>query len=142
MKSLIYYLLLGMVLVINNACENNTGNLCPDITIVPSINPNDTGDSYGFSSIALWGDCLELKVNYSGGCAQHDFDMRWDGSHAESWPVQVFLSLHHNDNDDPCDGLIFDHLLLYDLSHLQYEGANSLIINVVGDSKPLLYTYE
>ncbi len=50
-------------------------------------------------------DSLKLVVNYCGGCGTVDFDLITDGSFMESYPVQLNIVLHIDDND-PCEALI------------------------------------
>lgn len=60
-------------------------------------------DSYELGEVAIDGDALLITVSYSGGCAEHPFRVCWDGSFAESDPVQARFELQHESNDDPCE---------------------------------------
>lgn len=48
-------------------------------------------------------DTLTLTVSYSGGCETHDFTLVTDGSFMGSDPVQLIVTLTHDDNDDTCE---------------------------------------
>ena len=54
-------------------------------------------------------DTLTLTVSYSGGCETHDFTLVTDGSFMESDPVQLVVTLTHDDNGDTCEAYPTDH---------------------------------
>ena len=76
-------------------------------------------------SSGLAGDRLLLDVRYGGGCAEHDFQLSWDGAILKSNPPQVVLTLSHDAHGDPCRALLAERLQ-FDLSALG-EPARFLI---------------
>lgn len=61
---------------------------------------------------------LALEVEHGGGCARHEYELVAWGGWMESFPVQVNVLLAHEDNDDPCDGIL-RRTLLFDLTPLR-----------------------
>jgi hypothetical protein len=57
---------------------------------------------------AIAGDALLLDVEYGGGCEDHLIDICWDGVFAESFPVQAWVDVVHESNDDPCDAVVME----------------------------------
>ena len=60
--------------------------------------------------IGLGGNILYLKVEYGGGCRDHDFELYGMSSFLESDPPQASVYLSHNANGDACDALIISEL--------------------------------
>jgi hypothetical protein len=67
---------------------------------------------------SLSGSDLLVTVEYGGGCEVHDWTLCWDGSFAESFPVQAFLTLDHDANNDTCLALLTEQIT-FDLSELE-----------------------
>ena len=113
--------------------------------IVPIIVDFDTRpeawpqDPLGLMEYELDGSILALAVEHGGGCAHHEYDLVAWGGWMESFPVQVNVLLAHEDNDDPCDGLV-RRRLLFDLLPLREAyfplyrdggpGANTIILRL------------
>ncbi len=49
---------------------------------------------------------LVIRVCYGGGCRKHDFKLIWSGKYLESKPIQAYLYLYHNSNNDNCEAKI------------------------------------
>ncbi len=113
--------------------------------IVPIIVDFDTRpeawpqDPLGLMEYSLDGSILALAVVHGGGCAHHQYDLVAWGGWMESFPVQVNVLLAHEDNDDPCDGvltprLLFDLLPLREAYFPLYRdggpGANTIILRL------------
>jgi hypothetical protein len=64
------------------------------------------------------GDRLLLGVRYGGGCARHEFALRFSPVFLESDPVQSVLELAHDAKGDPCRALV-GQTLAFDLSPLK-----------------------
>ena len=99
---------------------------CPSLTI-HTATPSNSGDSYSFQMVNVVNNCLHLIVSYGGGCANHDFEMRWNGALMESMPPQAQLILYHNGNQDLCDAIISEHLF-FDLNELDPTHSYETII--------------
>jgi hypothetical protein len=97
-----------------NTCECYEGYwACTDIACPPGDGiavcddsaPHDPLDVQG---IALAGDILIVDVAYGGGCEEHVLSGCWDGSFAESDPVQVWAFVSHESNDDSCEAYLHE----------------------------------
>lgn len=95
------------------ACEAPEGA----IAVCDDSAPHDGLDVAG---IALAGDILYVDVGYGGGCAEHILAGCWDGSFAESDPVQVWAFVSHESNDDNCDAYLSDTIEI-DLSPMKAD---------------------
>jgi len=91
-----------------------------------------TGDPFTANSAWVNADTLFLDVEYSGGCAPHDFESWWNGAYMLSLPVQMNLEVVHDANGDLCRALIFEELAL-DLTELRrgygYGGPATIVIH-------------
>ncbi|NLE49128.1 MAG: hypothetical protein GX614_12065 [Sandaracinaceae bacterium] len=105
-------------------------------------------DPFRLDAAKIVGDELHVDVGYGGGCKAHEFTLCWDGSFAESHPVQARLSLHHEANGDGCDAYISE-TRSFDLSELRSayvdgyqteEGAIS--ITLTGGEPAGTFLYE
>lgn len=103
---------------------------------------NDEPPTDGFTvdGMTIVGDCLEIDVSYSGGCADHTFSSCWDQSFAESDPVQAWLWIEHDSMNDPCDAIVQDTWTI-DLSAMKqawqeaYQSqSGTIILHVAGKS--------
>ena len=96
-------------------------------------------------------DRLRLRVEYSGGDVEHDFELYASKSFLESYPVQADLFLFHDAKGDGAEAIIFDELL-FDLSPLKsyyielYGGGGTLILRIhepgMRSNFKMLLTYE
>ncbi len=98
--------------------------------------PNDySSDEYSIDECDITDDDLQLKITYSGGCEDHEFDLLISPSFLESLPVQVSTLLMHNANNDSCDTLISE-VISFDLNSLKerykqcyFTESGTIIIN-------------
>ncbi|MEZ4385193.1 MAG: hypothetical protein R3A79_27950 [Nannocystaceae bacterium] len=127
--------------------------------IDPGFDPDDTGvqmcadpfaqDPYDIIGLGpqITGDTLLLEVAYSGGCAEHDFGLCWDGAFLESDPVQVHVTVGHNGNGDACEAYPMEQLQ-FDLTELKtswqeayQQDSGLIVIHVDGWEKPIEYGF-
>jgi hypothetical protein len=81
-----------------------------DVSLTIEQTPTGARDSVTIEGASISGDELVLDFSHGGGCAQHTFGLSWDGSFAESNPVQARLILLHESYDDMCLALIHKEL--------------------------------
>lgn len=104
-------------------------------------------DPVEITAAAIKGDVLFLDIAYGGGCADHEFGLCWDGAFAESDPVQTWMTLGHESNDDPCDAIVMEErqLDLTDLKQAWIDGyqqmSGTIIIHLTGWSDPIYYNF-
>lgn len=139
-----------------NACECEGGlwtctatGVCPSDPVGTCNPATDSLDPLFVTDAAIVGDELHVGVEYSGGCEEHLVGSCWDESFAESEPVQAFVTITHESNDDPCEA-IESQMLDFDLTPLRDEwldaygggmGGGTMIINVAGFPGGLEYSF-
>ena len=131
-------------------CESGqwvcTEEVCPEVPPVAVCGPEAPTDPITILDASLAGDTLTLSVEHGGGCVAHGYNSCWDGSFAESDPVQTWLSLSHEDNDDPCEAIVTRELV-FDLTPMRdawidaYMQPSGTITVHVGDWGSLDYTF-
>jgi hypothetical protein len=73
------------------------------------------------------GDCIQIKISYSGGCKPHTIDLaRMHPWIPGSSSVPVF-EIRHNANNDLCEAW-FTKELRFDLSSLKKEGKKEFVL--------------
>ncbi|HSH19350.1 MAG TPA: NigD-like C-terminal domain-containing protein [Draconibacterium sp.] len=73
------------------------------------------------------GDCLQIKLSYSGGCKEHTIDLaRMHPWTASSSTIPTF-EIRHNANDDMCEAW-FTKELRFDLTSLKQEGIDEFVL--------------
>ena len=100
-------------------------------------------DPFNILSGEITGDCLKIRVNYEGGCEEHDFTLSY-----EHLPIlsqySGSLLLSHNANGDLCEALITEDLY-FDLTSVQDTSMNMVRLmlrpNVADTDDYLLIDY-
>ncbi|ACY17906.1 hypothetical protein [Haliangium ochraceum] len=104
-------------------------------------------DGQEISSVALDGTLAAVEFGYSGGCAEHLFTACWDGSFAESEPLQANVQIFHDAGGDNCEAYItemryIDIAPLLDAFDESYGDASSVLIGMDGSGQQLRYPDE
>jgi hypothetical protein len=110
----------------------------PKLIIDINAKAKGTGASYGINSMTILGNILTLEVEYSGGCAEHTFELYFDNTFFETTPIQAALILKHNNKGDTCRELITKELH-FDISALKRTGTSPLVL-IVGN-KQITWAY-
>ncbi|MGB1206865.1 MAG: hypothetical protein ACPG5B_14545 [Chitinophagales bacterium] len=129
----------SLLLLFQTACEDALQQECTTTNITSEAFAY-LSNSFGIVEADIWGDCLMLKVSYSGGCEKHIFTAYSEGAILESMPLGANIVVHHNNPEDPCDGIISE-IITFDLSVLQVPNDNTTIIHIANSSLSLNYTY-
>ena len=97
-------------------------------------------DDFQVDSLSIEGDTLIVNVSYSGGCADHEWQICWDGLTEDIFPPQVYLNIGHNSNGDTCEAIRTE-TLEFDISSLQEPnpGVGSLTVFVEGETLSYVY---
>jgi hypothetical protein len=85
-------------------------------------------DWYDLAALEMDGAELLVTLSYSGGCETHSWELCWDGSVAESYPMQVWLELGHDSGNDACEAYITE-TLRFDVTSI---GTTPTIIHLGG----------
>ena len=83
------------------------------------------------------GDILQIKIEYSGGCEKHDFNLIFNGVWKRSLPPKISLFLEHKFEHEKCKSLV-SKIIEFDIKKLK-EKNNEVYINLVGYSKSIKY---
>jgi len=86
------------------------------------------------------GDYIVLDVSYSGGCAEHFFELLSTGSFSPTYPPEVEIFLNHDKNGDGCRSII-DTKLYFDLKPLQNPATTQVLMILKNTNKTLEYNY-
>ncbi|MFZ8837178.1 MAG: hypothetical protein ACO2XQ_09045 [Flavobacteriales bacterium] len=84
-------------------------------------------------------DSIFIEVQYSGGCADHDFRLIEQAPMVRSMPPKRLLQLYHESNDDPCRALIQE-VRSIDLKPFRASPHGLTILRI--DSLELMYRYD
>ena len=111
----------------------------PEVIIDNTFMPGTDKPAYKIASASITGNILSLNVSYTGGCAEHLFELISNGLYAKSLPPQITVYLKHQ-SDDTCDKTI-EKTIPYDISKLQYPGQNTLLIKIITFKEKIAYKY-
>ena len=122
-------------------CDEEGNVDCPEMTI-GDYAFDDIGDLYWFDDVEMFANCLYIKVSYGGGCEIDDFELRWNGLLAESFPPQAMITLWHDDFNDPCDA-IEDTTLMFDLSPMKEDNSyETVLVHLFSYDTTLVYSFN
>ena len=85
-----------------------------------AMDTRNAGDGVEFSIKEIKREGKFLKVHVYGGCNEASFKFIWDGTIAQSYPMQVGLVLVHEQASEICPA-VMDHFPVLDLSQLLGE---------------------
>lgn len=104
--------------------------------------PVDT-DALNIESAKISGNTLILAVTYTGGCADHTFDLVGSMAISKSLPPIRAVKIIHNSNGDTCKATV-KKTLNFDLTELAYkkEAGSEIILNIEGVSEPMRWVYK
>ncbi len=80
---------------------------------------------------------LSIRVEYSGGCEDHDFELWASPFFEKSDPPRKRLFIKHEDNGDACRSVIED-TLRHDLSSMK----TPVILKLEGHDRTIRYGFE
>ncbi|MEJ2616005.1 MAG: NigD-like C-terminal domain-containing protein [Ignavibacteriaceae bacterium] len=90
-----------------NSSINDSGDLLSDnIIITDNVNVKLKNDYLKVLEQYVSGDYLILKVQYSGGCKEHEIKVYTTGAILKTNPPQAELFISHNADNDSCEALI------------------------------------
>lgn len=95
---------------------------CAPFIVLNSNNPDSLAtDPIYIHEAFVDGNCLQIKLSYSGGCKEHSLDLvRLNPSIATNPSIPIF-EISHNANGDMCEAY-FTKELRFDLTPLKLEG--------------------
>ena len=102
------------------SCEKQTNTAstqCVDL-IQNGIIADFPMDPYGVNEIEVIEQDLHVNVSYGGGCENHEFKLVMEPVFCGTPPVNYYLYLSHDANNDVCNALILEHNLCFNISEL------------------------
>lgn len=95
-------------------------------------------DHYTIDSLSIKDQCLEILVNYGGGCGEANFELYLSDRIMESMPPKTVLYLTFEDKD-PCRSNV-QKKLRYSLKPLKkYADRGGIHLKIAGTEKSVLY---
>lgn len=107
------HLVFGLVLICFSACKtvkfvassfDKNGETCWPI-VKDTAGAYTKTDEFILIGATLNGKCLEIEVEYSGGCGGDEWTLAWTGNLMKSLPPKASIYLHLKD-DDACRAVV------------------------------------
>ncbi len=137
--------LVCVALFLNMQCDDDETSLpqtnCASFVAIDGFSYGNSATSpYSINSVSITEDCLLIEVSATG-CDGNTWDMQLVDSDvvSESNPPERFVKFFLINTED-CLAVV-DRARSFDLTPLQVEGVNEIIINVDEYSEPITYTY-
>ena len=99
-----------------------------------------TQTPFTFEDVVLKGDTLIAKVQYSGGCGNHQFEIEKNGFLMKSLPPKQPIKITHLSDKDPCRALIIDELKLY-IGDFRGTPSGTTVLMLENWNPQLIYSY-
>ena len=132
-----------MLLFMNTQCDEDDiqSSPCDQMVVIDDGFYNSSVSSeFMFQSAEIIENCLNVSISASG-CDSSTWSMVLvdSGAVAESLPEQRFLKFVFT-NDEVCLA-VFSQERSFDISNLQVEGSNEIILNIEGFPESITYQY-
>lgn len=143
-KQTITLILLG-ILLFNTTCEDDDPIFVTDCDFVTVVNNNlynnvENDAFFSIEGFIINGSCLELAISSSGCDGESwEYTLIDSGDIAESDPVQRSLKLSFV-NNEACLA-VFTRIVSFDISNLQVQDGNAVLLNIDGLNDAVLYEY-
>ena len=139
-----FFIISIVLCFMNMQCEEDIDDsleMCDQTTIVSeSMYANMVSDSFTIISSEILENCLAIEISASGcGGNSWEFNLVDSGAVAESSPEQRYLKLQLI-NNEACLAQ-FERIITFDLTPLQINGSNEVILHLEGLESLLNYTY-
>lgn len=89
----------------NLVLVNSSNNIRQQVQTVDCDTALVINDPFELKSAKLNGTQINILVAYSGGCAEHEFELIYDPNQPAItiYPPQIVLKMYHNSNGDMCE---------------------------------------
>ena len=129
----------------NQNPENNT-NLVNSSNIKIAIlgDNNQNSISTTINNVVLKDNTLEISINYTGGCAKHEFELIGSEMIAKSLPpIRSINLIHKTIDEESCKRIMYD-TLYFDITSLAYQKTSGSVIklNLAGWKEQIVYTFK
>jgi hypothetical protein len=111
--------------------------------LVAQIGKPTVSDPFVIEHAEISGNTLVMRVSYSGGCENHQFDLVGNPNIAKSLPPIRSIELVHKSNGDACKAKM-EETLRFNITNLAYkqEAGSVIKLNLGGWKEQLIYTYQ
>ena len=99
-----------------------------------------TQTPFTFVDVVLKGDTLIAKVQYSGGCGNHQFEIEKSGFLMKSLPPKQPIKITHRSNEDSCRALILEEIKLY-IGDFRGTPNGTTVLLLENWNQHLIYSY-
>lgn len=99
-----------------------------------------TQTPFTFVDVVLKGDTLIAKVQYSGGCGNHQFEIEKSGFLMKSLPPKQPIKITHRSDEDSCRALILKELKLY-IGDFRGTPNGTTVLLLENWNQHLIYSY-
>ena len=115
-------------------------NAFPKVIVDPSYDRTQAVDPFNVEKMYMTDSILNIEINYSGGCKEHDFALYSDGNYSKSLPPQMTLHLAHDNHDDHCRS-IEKKTLSFNIDAIKYKKHGELILRLNRTKETVRFTY-
>ncbi len=109
----------------------------PKAIIVSNWEEYREGSPVNIESANIDKNIIEIDINYSGGCAEHEFILIGQEAVMKSLPPQRIIKLYHKPVEDDCRELI-QQKLKFDISAFKYS-TNEIVLRLENFKGALVY---
>jgi hypothetical protein len=115
--------------------QTKTDSACEALLLIDVPPDSLRIDPYTIDSAVVSGNCLDVYVQYGGGCGEVDFQLYYTQVVAQSMPPQTVLYLSCQD-EDPCRSIV-TRKLSYELTPFEKAATTGGIVFILGDQHVL-----
>lgn len=128
------------ILLLASCDKSELEKACSLLAIVDNEQfANAPNDPFGFESVTIDGDCLEVTYSYGGGCEEVVMKLIGREGIMKSDPPQRNIRMSLDDIDN-CEALITTSRN-YDLTPFRESGGNEIILRLDGWDESINYKY-
>ena len=110
----------------------------PAAELIENLEEYRKSDPFTILAVRVAENTMELDVEFSGGCENHEFKLYGSTMLMKSLPPKRGILLWHNANGDSCRS-IEQRTLKFNITALAYAGGE-VILNLDGWKEPISYT--
>ena len=140
-----------LALILLSACRTskdvsssvNENQSFPALIIQDNYKPAKDNGLFNVTAVSINKNLMTIDVQYSGGCAEHEFKLYTDKNYSKSKPPKLNLTLEHNPNGDMCKAIKSEQLI-FDISNAKYPEKDkryTVLILLEGFDKEITYKY-
>lgn len=144
MKQITFFVLSALILTgmscksMKEKKQDKNDKSIPSAILVENMDEYRNNADFSITAVAIEGNIMNIDVQYSGGCQEHEFKLLGMKAIQKSLPPKRGVFLYHNSNGDNCRSIV-EEKLQFDISVLAYEGVE-IILNLDSWATPISYT--